>query len=889
MRADEIIIQNAPRIPDPNKVRTPEDMQKTIRDIAFATKQLWRDKTMLDNRIKYLEKQNERHWFHQIEVYNNNNSVVLPVTFQQDRDGDTGICMNTKQTNYWGLGIDQSQNVFKISPECPLSDNYYFAMNRSGQIRVNLGVYIDDFSDDETMADNSATALVTERAINTFVIANSHWDRNVAGYVFPRTAGDYVTTNGEGLHVGAVADPGNNLIVDNSVGIGEIAPVSLLEVWDDDAHPIISITAAHDTDYDPQMQYRTDAIDTVKFSHGVDSGDSDKWKLSPGAGVGGENEFVMTQTGYIGIGEDTPTALVHIDHGTAPNDTTLLIEKVERPGPDPAEPAYLSLHNRGNSNRTYMKYVIDNVESATNRYVVGCLNISGCALMFSINNFERVFTAGSSGIVFDDDDNVTIGGRNTTSDPYIRLRIIRGNVPAAPTPHIMHDGYNDDIYTLYRCNLAGGNQPRCLQGFYFNAANNERYKILPSDDITDENGISMIVGDVTATNIGYVGIGINTPTTILELWDDDFNTVLTLSAEHATNEAYIRFRTDDPLTEKWQVGVDANNNLFLAYVAGGGYVWIETSQAKALEIGNGTAATNYYVEFNGETANGIFRWMYDNDWFQFDDDIMMLNQERIYFDSADTYIGANADDPEDLVIAADQDILLEPDGDIRIETDSKYIYWGGGNDMRIGYDGTDGYIETDRTNPSDLNIDCGTDKTLELIETVYKDENLSGAILSRPVASQPDEVQFVDNVGANTGIYTWGFAVGEKLSGAWEFQHDYAEGTNIVFHIHWQGNDAPTGTDKVQWQLTYTVMQEGQTLDPATTITVETDIDTQYEGYRSDFAAITGTNFDIGDQFLFTIERIAASADEYGGDAVVATMGMHYQVNTLGSRQIGTK
>lgn len=39
---------------------------------------------------------------------------------------------------------------------------------------------------------------------------------------------------------------------------------------------------------------------------------------------------------------------------------------------------------------------------------------------------------------------------------------------------------------------------------------------------------------------------------------------------------------------------------------------------------------------------------------------------KLYLDSTDTYIYANTDDPEDLVIGADQDILLEPDGNFNV-------------------------------------------------------------------------------------------------------------------------------------------------------------------------------------------------------------------------------
>ncbi|KKN41881.1 hypothetical protein LCGC14_0718760 [marine sediment metagenome] len=44
-------------------------------------------------------------------------------------------------------------------------------------------------------------------------------------------------------------------------------------------------------------------------------------------------------------------------------------------------------------------------------------------------------------------------------------------------------------------------------------------------------------------------------------------------------------------------------------------------------------------------------------------------------------------------------------------------------------------------------------------------------------------------------------------------QHDYKEGSNITFHIHWQGIAAPSGTDKVKWQLIFTVAEIEKTPD----------------------------------------------------------------------------
>ena len=172
----------------------------------------------------------------------------------------------------------------------------------------------------------------------------------------------------------------------------------------------------------------------------------------------------------------------------------------------------------------------------------------------------------------------------------------------------------------------------------------------------------------------------------------------------------------------------------------------------------------------------------------------------------------------------------------------------------------------------------------------YRDINIGSYLLTRPASGAPDVVNFVDEAGADTAIPTYAFDIGEKVSGGFELQHDYAQGTDLVFHTHFQGIAAPTGTDNVQWRLTYILMRDGETLNAAVTIdSPDAVVDTQYETVRADFAAITGTNFLIGDQFMFTLERVAATGDAYAGDALIGTAGIHYQVNTLGSRTIVAK
>lgn len=192
---------------------------------------------------------------------------------------------------------------------------------------------------------------------------------------------------------------------------------------------------------------------------------------------------------------------------------------------------------------------------------------------------------------------------------------------------------------------------------------------------------------------------------------------------------------------------------------------------------------------------------------------------------------------------------------------------------------------------NDLTITTASQKTIVLSQAVYKDINIAGSLLGKPASAAPGTDSFRSDGGTDTTILTNAFAIDEYVSGGFELQHDYKEGTDLVFHVHWQGIAAPTGgTDNVQWRLTYIVARDGVTLAAATTIdSPDTAITVQYRCYRTDFGAITGTTFKIGDQFMFNLYRVAAGSDDYSGDCLIETAGIHYQCDTIGSRQIGTK
>ena len=95
------------------------------------------------------------------------------------------------------------------------------------------------------------------------------------------------------------------------IGIGTYSPQSLLEIRDADAHPVLTISAQHATDYDPQIQFHTDTPLAVKFTLGVD-GSNDFFKIFSGEGVGGTTEFVIDTGGQVGIGAEPSSAALEI-------------------------------------------------------------------------------------------------------------------------------------------------------------------------------------------------------------------------------------------------------------------------------------------------------------------------------------------------------------------------------------------------------------------------------------------------------------------------------------------------------------------------------------------------------------------------------------------------
>jgi len=110
---------------------------------------------------------------------------------------------------------------------------------------------------------------------------------------------------------------------------------------------------------------------------------------------------------------------------------------------------------------------------------------------------------------------------------------------------------------------------------------------------------------------------------------------------------------------------DEFNQLLAAFQASTGHTHDGTANeggpiskllSNTLTLGAGTAGTDITVTFDGETSDGVLKWMEDEDYFEFSDDILVASTEKLQFRDTAIYINSSADGQLDLV--ADTEIQI---------------------------------------------------------------------------------------------------------------------------------------------------------------------------------------------------------------------------------------
>ena len=110
---------------------------------------------------------------------------------------------------------------------------------------------------------------------------------------------------------------------------------------------------------------------------------------------------------------------------------------------------------------------------------------------------------------------------------------------------------------------------------------------------------------------------------------------------------------------------DEFNQLLAAFQASTGHTHDGTANeggpitkllGNAITFGAGTAGTDITITYDGETNDGVMKWMEDEDYFEFSDDILIASTEKLQFRDTAIYINSSTDGQLDLV--ADTEIQI---------------------------------------------------------------------------------------------------------------------------------------------------------------------------------------------------------------------------------------
>jgi len=149
----------------------------------------------------------------------------------------------------------------------------------------------------------------------------------------------------------------------------------------------------------------------------------------------------------------------------------------------------------------------------------------------------------------------------------------------------------------------------------------------------------------------------------------------------------------------------------------------------AITLGNGNAGSDIVITYDGETNDGVMKWMEDEDYFEFSDDILIATTEKLQFRDTAIYINSSADGQLDLV--ADTEIQIAATTiDINGAVDvSGNLSVGGNLDVTGTFDMSDANITNIGSIALDTITNDGTDITLDSSGDIILDADGANVII----------------------------------------------------------------------------------------------------------------------------------------------------------------
>jgi len=206
-------------------------------------------------------------------------------------------------------------------------------------------------------------------------------------------------------------------------------------------------------------------------------------------------------------------------------------------------------------------------------------------------------------------------------------------------------------------------------------------------------------------------------------------------------------------------------------------------------------------------------------------------------------------------------------------------------------------VETDG---QDLELDCGTGKTLRLVQPVFDDIRVPVLSTRRGGSRFPGLAKFKDDGAGSQGVFfEWvDDDSEEELYFTLQLPHSYKYGTDLEPHVHWTPKVNGTAGQLVGWGLEYTFQEIGGDFADTTIIYANShspadSILVAGRHYLTAFAAISGASIDSVSAMMtcriFWESTGTGTPDDLAQDAGLLEIDFHFQIDTLGSRTEYTK
>ena len=141
---------------------------------------------------------------------------------------------------------------------------------------------------------------------------------------------------------------------------------------------------------------------------------------------------------------------------------------------------------------------------------------------------------------------------------------------------------------------------------------------------------------------------------------------------------------------------DEFNQLLAAFAASTGHTHDGTTAeggpitkllGTSLTFGDGTAGTDITVTFDGESNDGVLKWMEDEDYFEFSDDILVASTEKIQFGDTATFLQQSSDGvlriDGEATIDLNASTAVTVSNDLKLDSDSAVLGFGADNDVTL--------------------------------------------------------------------------------------------------------------------------------------------------------------------------------------------------------------